>query len=1114
VSDFLSFHLSDDFVEKYTELTPDWGFPIGGGNSLSELTFLTKYSRKKEDGSKERWYEVCRRCIEGMYSILKDHAKYQRTPWNEFKAQRAAQDAFDRMFHFKWTPPGRGMWAMGTSHVHNNRSNASLINCACVSTEKLSTHSAYEATLPFVRLTEMCMLGVGVGYDTKGAGKLTIWEPSEDQPVKFVIPDTREGWAESVGIQLESYFFKNRQAVEFDYSEIRPAGAPLKTFGGTASGKDPLVWYHESIRKQFAGRNGEKITSRDIVDIMNKLGKIIQSGGARRSALLSLGSMEDEDFVDIKNWELPENAERTGPDGWSFTSNNSVDVSENDTLDPIIDRIALNGEPGVIWTDVMQKYGRLVDPPDYKDGSAILCNPCFSGDTLIAVADGRVAVPIAELAESGDDVAVYSLNIESGEVEIKMARHPRKTREGASLVEITLNDGTSLRVTPDHKMITLGGEVKEAKDLTKGDRLPAFNKRLAKIEEGGKDYVQVHTDIHKSNTKTFEHRLVARFNEPEIWDNLYDEAKASGWIKGGIVVHHKDYDPLNNAPENLEIMTHGDHAILHRSTDNSGEKNPMFGRTQSKETKELIGRKTRERHSDPGYKEWVTQRIREGVTDETRRKISDARHASWLEYYLDQEANTNLDTIWIDDRLYAVKKCKTCGTEMILKWAKRAGVFCSGSCSNADAEVTAAQVVGLREANKKRSADTLARQIEIYLSLQVELGRDPMKKEWEGECRERGVSFRFQPQTKNPNIPKNFADLKDRATLVNHRVVDVCEVEGEHNVYNLTVDDNNTVAIATLVDGKACSGVLTFQCAEIALESHEMCCLVEAYPTKHGSLEEFKKTLKHAYMYAKAVVLMPSPWAETNEVITRNRRIGVSMTGLAEFVETRGWAELRNWMDDGYKYLAVVDEKYSKWLGIRNSIRFTTLKPSGSTGLISGTTPGVHWPTTSGYYLRRIRFHKTDPLLEVLEKAGYHSEPDVMDPSATVVVSFPTEGIKMRSEREVSIWEKAQLAAFTQRYWADNMVSVTVSFKEGEKDQIAPLLRSLAGQLKSISFLPISDEGTTYKQAPYEPLGEKEGLELMSKIKPLDLERLYSVANEAEGEIFCTTDVCELKIGG
>ena len=49
MSDFLSFHLSDDFVEKYTELTPDWGFPIGGGNSLSELTFLTKYSRKKED---------------------------------------------------------------------------------------------------------------------------------------------------------------------------------------------------------------------------------------------------------------------------------------------------------------------------------------------------------------------------------------------------------------------------------------------------------------------------------------------------------------------------------------------------------------------------------------------------------------------------------------------------------------------------------------------------------------------------------------------------------------------------------------------------------------------------------------------------------------------------------------------------------------------------------------------------------------------------------------------------------------------------------------------------------------------------------------------------------
>ena len=129
MSDYLSFHLPDEFLNEYTGVRPEWGFDIGGENSLSELTFLSKYSRLKEDGSKEQWQDVCQRCVEGMYSILKDWCKHNRTPWNEFKAQRAAQDAYDRMFHFKWTPPGRGLWSMGTPFVHENQSNSSLNNC-------------------------------------------------------------------------------------------------------------------------------------------------------------------------------------------------------------------------------------------------------------------------------------------------------------------------------------------------------------------------------------------------------------------------------------------------------------------------------------------------------------------------------------------------------------------------------------------------------------------------------------------------------------------------------------------------------------------------------------------------------------------------------------------------------------------------------------------------------------------------------------------------------------------------------------------------------------------------------------------------------------------------
>jgi ribonucleoside-triphosphate reductase (thioredoxin) len=217
-------------------------------------------------------------------------------------------------------------------------------------------------------------------------------------------------------------------------------------------------------------------------------------------------------------------------------------------------------------------------------------------------------------------------------------------------------------------------------------------------------------------------------------------------------------------------------------------------------------------------------------------------------------------------------------------------------------------------------------------------------------------------------------------------------------------------------------------------------------------------------------------------------------------------------MDKGYDYLAEVDEKYSKWLGVRNSIRISTVKPAGTTSLIAGTTSGVHWPTTSGYYIRRVRFHTTDPIIPLLKDAGYTVEPDVNDPDSTVVAEFPTEGLKVRSEREVSIWEKAHLAAMAQRHWADNMVSVTVSFTESERKEIAPLIRSLQGQIKSISFLPIDEGGTSYAQAPYEPLEEEKALSMMAGIRSISKNKLYKKGLDAEGEKFCNSDTCELPL--
>ena len=273
-----SFRLSEDFVSGYREKKAPFGFADSAGNSVGEITFLRTYSRLKEDGTKETWADVCERVINGMYSIQKDHCKSQRLPWNDAKAQASAKDGFDRLFNLKWTPPGRGLWVMGTDIVNRQRNSAALQNCAFVSTNEMTKQNPGK---PFGFLMEASMLGVGVGFDDKGADKdFSIYSP-KSECTEYVIPDTREGWVDSTIMLLNSYLKADQNCIQFDYSQIRVYGEPIKTFGGTAAGPEPLIKLHKKIVDLFGKREGEKLTRRDIADIGNLIGVCVVSGNVR-----------------------------------------------------------------------------------------------------------------------------------------------------------------------------------------------------------------------------------------------------------------------------------------------------------------------------------------------------------------------------------------------------------------------------------------------------------------------------------------------------------------------------------------------------------------------------------------------------------------------------------------------------------------------------------------------------------------------------------------------------------------------------------------------------------------------------------------------------------------
>ena len=305
-----TFTLSDAFINKYKRKKPPWGF-----NGLGELVYMRTYSRVKPDGKNERWWETVKRVVEGTYTMQKKHIDSYQLGWNAWQAQRSAQEMYDRIFNMKFLPPGRGLWAMGTAITEERGLYAALNNCAFVSTKTIKEDSSK----PFTFLMDASMVGVGVGFDTKGAGEIIVKGAKKDKNnLVYKIPDTREGWVESVGMLIDSYFH-GTASITFDYDLIRGPGEPIKGFGGLSSGHEPLKEVHAGVTKILESNTDAPITVTTIVDIMNLIGKCVVAGNVRRTAEIVFGDPKSEEYLDLKNYKKNPHREEYG-----WTSNNSI----------------------------------------------------------------------------------------------------------------------------------------------------------------------------------------------------------------------------------------------------------------------------------------------------------------------------------------------------------------------------------------------------------------------------------------------------------------------------------------------------------------------------------------------------------------------------------------------------------------------------------------------------------------------------------------------------------------------------------------------------------------------------------------------------------------------
>jgi ribonucleotide reductase alpha subunit len=345
---------------------------------MGEVVFLRTYSRKKENGDNETWPETIQRVINGAIDI--------GVPYT----QEEAEQLFDHMFNLRCSFSGRALWQLGTPLV-NELNGASINNCYFINIEKIED---------FEFLFDHLMLGGGVGFSVERAKihelpkvKANVEITHErTHDADIIVPDSRKGWSRLLHSVLKSYFYTGKS---FSYSTalIREYGAPLKTFGGTASGPGALIDGIEDICKVMEERVGKKLRSIDVLDICNIIGRIVVSGSSRRSAQIAIGDPDDVLFLRAKNWS-------TGNvPAWRANSNNSIYADSYDEIMPELWKgYDGSGEPyGLLNRKLARQYGRLGERK--VDNSIEGYNPCAE----IALGDG----------ESCNLATIFLPNIES-----------------------------------------------------------------------------------------------------------------------------------------------------------------------------------------------------------------------------------------------------------------------------------------------------------------------------------------------------------------------------------------------------------------------------------------------------------------------------------------------------------------------------------------------------------------------------------------------------------------------------------------------------------------------------------------------------------------------------
>lgn len=472
--------------------------------ALQQFQFFDKYSRFNYAlGRRETWIETVDRAVDFLVELTEATTGQRRGEVVEW----LRGEGREMMLRMEALPSMR-LLAMAGEPVR--RQNLAIYNCSAICVDDLQV---------WVEMLIISMSGCGVGFsvERKYIDKLPSVAMQTGRRIDHVVVDSTEGWAEALRLGLQSWFVDGVD-VRYDFNQVRPAGAPLKTKGGRASGPDPLRIMLLSIRNIILSRQGQRLRDTDAHTISCHVGQAAVQGGMRRTAMISLSDADSTGMARIKQGNYD-------PVLWN-ANNSSVWHDGVDDLTILRHFVEMdegkNGERGIFSRDAamatMPQRRRAVWPQGVDAGT----NPCQPGFATVLTPDG---------ISTFDDIEVGS-TIWSGQRWTKVIR---KIETGIKPVNVYMTHSGEFIGTENHRVVCRGQKV-EVRDADAIDcalwprEVPMTDNHYTGLSKDVADLTKVPPEVFTQAT----YRVIP-IGHHRVYDITVDAPEHTYWT-GGLLV--------------------------------------------------------------------------------------------------------------------------------------------------------------------------------------------------------------------------------------------------------------------------------------------------------------------------------------------------------------------------------------------------------------------------------------------------------------------------------------------------------------------------------------------------------------------------------------------------